>query len=323
MLIFIIKIVVTPFIVLVFSALFYNIYIIITDPHKLFFKNSNLRNLFRSNAKRVGRTETSGIHKNLIFEIILILTIILLLYFIPFDFGLGYSNFIFDLISIILLLFVPSILILFYSKGANLLHDPIEYAKRIFSLMLPLIISVISLFVLIEYTIGISTIIDFSSILNFQLNNSIQFLYFRIPALFVFLNPFATLSFLVSTMGIIRYNRMLEFDVNGYKFSKIHFLINQLSFFAIISMITALFFGGGYYFGQDLLLNVFLFIVYCLILTLLISYLDYGRPIVKVEKNKINLFKNFAFIFSMTSLVFSFIIVSFDLPFIELNIYFT
>lgn len=316
-----IKLILTPFIAFIFSALFYYIYLLITDPHKIFFKSSNFKLILHFRSKKNNLSAFSKQNKITTFSILLSLSIIVLLYLIPFNYGLGFSNIIYDLVSIIFLLLIPSILIIIYSNKMILIQNPIKYVKGIFSLILSSVISIISLFLIIVYSSSNSSIIDFSTILNYQTNNVIQFLDIRLPALFVFLNPFAMISFFTCILGIIRHDRTLNHNINGKNHNKILFFAKQTNFFALICIFITLFFGGGFLFGQDLLLNVFSFLVFCLILTILISYLDFGKPKSYIEEKGKNNFKNKSFILSLLAIIYSFIILLIDFPFIELYIF--
>jgi len=316
--IFILTLILIPIILGVIASVLYYIYDAMTTSRKGSLKNLVSRSFLSDFKKRNNIFLPEGIKNSLNYVLILYLIISLILTYIIADFVyFNTLNLKFNLVLLSFCLTIPLAFSGINHSSPQLYTTSKRYFLTFFDYYIPILLSILSLIILISsYGINLSDL-SIMDILSFQNTSQIQLFDGIIPSLFIFLNPFAAIAFFTGMMGIFRTYRKdfyKENSINQKLFSKI---LRNVCFLSIILLFVFLFIGGGYFFNENLILNILMCSFISIIIIFALSLIDYGRPKLFIER-KIWSSINLPLIFSMLALMYSIFLLFFDFSFINL-----
>lgn len=192
-----------------------------------------------------------------------------------------------------------------------------------------LILSVVSILFLMGHYLGDRTLIlNFQDIITFQTTHSLEIFGVTLPALFVFLNPFAFLAFLSAIIGYFR-DTNLDIDSDeeqirywnpdkeytGRKYLLILFA-KCIEFVLLLTLPISLFFGSGLI-HDNVYANIASYVLILFLLLLIVSFVGHGKPRTGADR-KILYFIRTPLLLAFLSLAFTFYIIYFDVPFVNL-----
>ncbi|MHA1149999.1 MAG: hypothetical protein ACTSR8_17315 [Promethearchaeota archaeon] len=306
----IILIIIIPFIIMSLGTIFYSIYAFLVNPHKdLQLKWTKLKN-FNNLKRNFFIKEEDSITENFIICIYLTFAIILA-FLIANGFEYGTFQIKFNLILIVFLIFLPFLFAGFSYKSHQLYSTSKEYFKVIFGYFLPLIISIISIFILlIGYGI-ILTELSISELITIQNYFTIHIAGITFPAYFIILNPFAAIAFITAMMGVFRTFKSKIYNENKLNQTIFAKILRNITFLAIGLLFVFLFLGGGF-FSQYKFFNFISCILITFGLILVVALIDNDRPKLFIERDIWN-YINVPIFFSLLAVLYSFILITFNL----------
>ncbi len=203
--------------------------------------------------------------------------------------------------------------------------------KKTAEYFLPILISILSILFLMGHFLGDhSKIVNITDIIAFQTSASIEVLGIKVPAFFIFLNPFAFMAFISAIVGYMRdtnldidpdeeqvryWNPEKEFTGKRYLMIIIGKCI-ELIF--LISLPISLFIGSGQI-SDNIFLNSFVYFALLFVVLLIIALIGHGKPRTIVDR-KLLYFVRTPFFLALLSIAFTFYIINFDIPMIALYI---
>ncbi len=203
--------------------------------------------------------------------------------------------------------------------------------KKTAEYFLPILISILSILFLMGHFLGDhDRIVNITDIIAFQTSATLNILGITVPALFMFLNPFAFLAFISAVIGYMRDTNLdidpdeeqvrywnPEKEFTGRRFLMI--LIGKcIELIFLISLPISLFIGSGQI-SDNIFLNSFVYFALLLALLLIIALIGHGKPRTFIDR-KILYFVRTPFFLALLSIAFTFFIINFDVPMVVLNI---
>lgn len=236
----------------------------------------------------------------------------------------NFSNWDFSIVFTILLLIsinlVYILLNLTYKENIKIytVNSQINLLARDF---IPIIISVISIFIIFGYSKGDFNIPSFLDIIQFQNTYKIIILGMHLPAIFLIINPFAALSTLLSIINIFKlkssnklnteiYNSwdpLIEFNGRTQGYSLIG---ESMKIFILSTFFIAVFTANGQFIIDDSFYSI---VIYLVLLTLFVVFISFfcKRESTTITTKNFRIFFNPAMLLALFSLIFSEVIVYF------------
>ena len=277
--VFILTLIFIPIVIGILASILFYIYDALTTSHKGSIKNLGSKRFLSVFKKKKKIFLPDGVKNGLNYVLLLYFVSSLLLTYIVADFLIFNTlNLEFDVIIILFCLVIPLIFSGINYTSNQLYRSSKEFFKTLLDYYAPIVLSLISIFILMySYGIDLSEL-SLDSISSFQNSAQIRLFNEMVPALFLIINPFAAIAFFTGMMGIFRTYRRDFYrsnSINEKLFSKI---LRNICYFGIVLLFVFLFIGGGYFFDQDLLMNLIMCTLISLFLIIIISIIDYGRP---------------------------------------------
>ncbi len=297
--------------ILIVSSLLFHFYFYISCSHKELTKTKLRGNFLSDIRKNFFFKKEEQVLLNIILILYLLITIFLTFFIVDIYF-FGLYELKFDLVLILICLFIP----IFFSgvnyKSYQLNLSSKSFFSNIFNYFIPIILSIFSLIIfLLGQGFNLENL-NLTYLIDLQIITSIKVNEILLPALFIIINPFSAIAFLTGLLGIFRMYRSDGFinnKINQKSFSKI---LRNISLFIFTVLFVFLFFGGGYFFGQNFPANISMNLIICVIIIIIIAFLDYERPQMFIER-KVGKIFNIPMIFSIISLIYSAFLITFKI----------
>ena len=303
-----VKLLIVPVILITIASLYFWIYELLTSSYK---KSSNQTSPLNSLILRRDRFFFEGGFKN-VYNYVLVLYLIygfFLAFLIAGIFRI--IDFVVNLELILLLGFLLLPYLLFSGlpyKGQDLITFK-NLIKEIANYAIPLILSMLSVFMILQAKEGMDLIdLKMTDLIHYQINSSIKPFSIKLPALILFINPFAAIGYCFSTLGIFRGYHSNFFEQNELNKKLPSKLLRNIIFLIFASLFIMIFLGGGLLFYENLYLNLLIVASLVLLFVVCLSLLDRDRPHIFIEKKLFNRI-NIPLLFSIIALIYSVIII--------------
>jgi len=316
--VFILTLILIPITIGILASILFYIYDALTTSHKGSLKNLVSRHYLSDLKKKKNIFLQDGVKNSVNYVLFLYLVVSLLLTYLVADFLIFNTlNLKFDVIIILFCLIIPLVFTGINYTSNQLYRSSKEFFKTLLDYYIPIVLSLLSIFILL-YSYGIElSELSIDNISSFQNSAQIRVFNEMVPALFLIINPFAAIAFFTSMMGLFRTYRRDFYrnnSINEKLFSKI---LRNICFFGIVLLFVFLFIGGGYFFDQNLLMNLIMCALVSLFLIIIISIIDYGRPKIFIDRKIWNSI-NIPLIFSILAVLYSIILLFVNFSFITL-----
>jgi formate hydrogenlyase subunit 4 len=316
-------IILKPILIIILGELFRNLYFHINNPKTANIVSSEVSNylVYHLQQLRVSPQHSNYLNNSiakggpyLIFGLLFIGAMLF-----PLNSDSMFSS---NEISLILILpfimAIPLLYIMFAlsSSHASRIQTSKELASHITNYFLPLVISMISLFITIYRYNPELVFFNFNDIIEFQKGSLISGS--SIPRLFLFVNPFAFLTVISVITGYYREKNLdvlqtneaqtrwhIESEFNGRPLALIEFA-KSIQFFLMVGLIFPLYLGGLWS-NDNMVLNFLTFIGVSILIILLIANIGRARPRTKFDRTIVNWIRT-PFLFAFLSIIYAFII---------------
>lgn len=289
---------------------------------KLFSEFGQILKLLKENSLPSKKSD------NLLFQLTPLMVLIIEIFIsvlIPITILKNFSNWdISILFSIILLISINLIYIILNLtfKEITKIYSVKSQINLLVRDFLPLLLSIISIFIIFSFVKGDFNIPSFSDIVDFQ-NTHIIILGMNLPAIFIILNPFAAISFILVIVNVFKlrssnklntemYNSwdpLIEFSGRGKGYSLIG---ESMKFFIFSTIFIGLFVANGQFITNNSLYTVLIYLLLLLLFVLLIGFICKRDSHSKTTMS-FRVFLNPSMLLALISLIFSIIVVNFNL----------
>jgi NADH:ubiquinone oxidoreductase subunit H len=197
--------------------------------------------------------------------------------------------------------------------------------KKTAEYFLPMIISVLSILFLVGYLMGDpNKIINTSEIIQFQIDNQITAFGITVPALFLFINPFAFIAFVFSVIGYLRETNLdISEDEEQMRYwnpekeftGRRQFLIlagKCVELVLLISLPISLFIASGQL-TDNIIWNNLLYYLLLFGMLIIIASIGRGKPRTWIDRKMLFFIRTPLFI-SLLGLALTFLIIYVDIP---------
>jgi NADH:ubiquinone oxidoreductase subunit H len=278
-----------------------------------------------SNFKLLKEKNQNGqYHNNSIawVSLLIIITNICGIIFFPLDNSSFFFNFEYSIVFILAVLIITplyEILISLSSKHPLRIQTAKFINSKIIRYYFPIIISVISLFIMVYRSDPSNSGFDitFESIIRFQTQNFIDLWGFQLTGMFIFINPFSFIAYMSAIIGLLRdtnldalKNQNLRIwdpigDLKGRNFGLIQ-IARSIQFFLFLIIIVPLFLGT-LWIGENLLLNILVILLIVSQIIVVVALFGQGKPRIFVDR-KLESYLRTPLLFSLMGLIFALVI---------------
>lgn len=289
-----------PIFIIIISSFFYLLYKLTSEPslinqHKLAL--IEIKKIFESHAI----DKKSAINVFFIITLSVMLSNLLIFPLLTLEY---------DILIFLFILISPFLFSGLYYDSRKVYYSSRKYFSLLMRNTTPLFISIFSIIIQYIYVYGNSEVsITINSLIQFQNVNVITIDFIYLPAYFLFLNPFAFLSFTIGLIGIFRMYKSNPFNnnqINRNIFSKV---LRNLSMLTYVLFLLCFFLGGASLIGgKTSFLDFMIILLFILSIILIIGIIDHGKPELLIEKKLFGYF-NTPIILSLFSLLYSIVLI--------------
>jgi formate hydrogenlyase subunit 4 len=194
---------------------------------------------------------------------------------------------------------------------------------------LPIIISIIS--IISQYSAFESnpaTIPSYLDILNFQISYEITFWGLKLPALFIFLNPFSAISVISAVTGILRKKKLenpkneplntwdLSDEYNGRHLFLL-ILEQNMKLFIYAMIFLSLFLANGSFLNLHPIYLLLIQLLFALVFIIVLGWIGKGKPRTSLERG-IAWYIRSPFVFAVLGIIWAAITINFPIFSIQL-----